>query len=206
MVTPGLLAEHDGNVVCIDELDKISAKDQGGLLQAMEEGYYTVVKGKHRVRFRAEVRIIASANDKNKIQKPLLDRFDFVFELRNPDKEERKRNVEKLVEQFFGISEVPNIQILYNYLQWIYSYEPQVEDLEKIKEVMKSYIELTNVNFEEYSYRSLELSILRIAYALAKLNKQTVNPETVVKAIRLKDKTLTPTQYKYLMAVAKNII
>ena len=172
----------------------------------MEEGYYTVVKGKHRAKFRAEVRIIASANDKNKIQKPLLDRFDFVFQLRNPDKEERKRNVEKLVEQFFGISEVPNIQILYNYLQWIYSYEPQVEDLEKIKEVMKSYIELTNVNFEEYSYRSLELSILRIAYALAKLNKGTVNPETVVKAIRLKDKTLTPTQYKYLMAVAKNII
>jgi len=205
-VTPGLLAQYDGNVVCIDEVDKLSVKDQGGLLQAMEEGYYTIVKAKHRAKFRAEVRVIASANDINKITKPLLDRFDFVFELKNPAREERKKNIGALVDQFFGAYQAPSIQILYDYLQWISNFEPRVEEIDKIKEVMRAYIELTNQNLEEKSYRSLELSILRVAYAIAKLSRQNVNAEHVVKAIKLKDQTLTREQYRYLIAIAKGLI
>ena len=37
-ITPGLLADYDGNIVLPDELDKMSGLDQSGLLQAMEEG------------------------------------------------------------------------------------------------------------------------------------------------------------------------
>ncbi|RLE65011.1 MAG: hypothetical protein DRJ38_04535 [Thermoprotei archaeon] len=205
-VTPGILADYDGHIVCIDELDKIPPKDQSGLLQAMEEGFYTIVKGKHRARFRAEVRVIASANDKSRITTPLLDRFDFVFELRNPDKEERAKHVDKLVEQFFGEYKTPDTRVLLDYLQWITAYEPKVKDIDKVKEVMKAYIELTNIDFDKYSYRSLELSILRIAYAIAKLSRNDITPEHIVKAITLKDHTLTKEQIRYLYAVAKGLI
>ena len=81
-VTPGVLAEADGGIICIDELDRLSQKDQNALLQAMEEGTYIVIKGKHRQRLRANVVVIASANERKKIQKALLDRFDFIHELK----------------------------------------------------------------------------------------------------------------------------
>lgn len=204
-VTPGVLAEYDGHIVCIDEIDKIPPRDQGGLLQAMEEGAYTVVKGKHRTRFRAEVRVIASANDLNKVIPPLRDRFDFIIELKIPSRDERANMVDKIVDEFFGRYNTDS-NILHEYINWISGFEPGVEDLETIKKVMREYIKLTNNDIESFSVRSLELSVLRIAYALAKLEKKNVTPLHVVKAIRLKDPTLNNTQYKYLAAIAEKII
>ena len=206
-VTPGALAEAHGSVMCIDELDKMSPKDQDALLQAMEEGRYTIIKGKHRETFRAEVRVVAAANDMNKISRPLLDRFDFVFQLRTPTKEERAKNVDVLVDSFFGMLETPKERVLIEYLYWIKPFEPKVtpEEASKIKEVLRSYLKLSNVDVESKSYRSLELSILRIAYALAKLEKKDITAEHVVRAIKLKD-GITEEQYKYLMAIAKGLI
>jgi len=205
-VTPGALAEADGMMLAIDELDKMKAQDQSALLQAMEEGQYTIIKGKHRERFRAEVRVIAAANDINRIQKPLRDRFDFVIELKVPSKEERAENAPVLVDQFFGNYEAPEEEILHEYLAWIRDFEPSVENAERIKDVIKSYIRLTSQDLSEVSYRSLELSILRVAYALAKLQKSDVNPEHTVRAITLKDNTLTKEQIRYLEAVAKGLV
>jgi len=205
-VTPGALAEADGSVMAIDELDKMSWRDQSALLQAMEEGQYTIIKGKHRERFRAEVRVVAAANDINAIQKPLIDRFDFVFQLRAPTKEERAENVDKLVDAFFGQMKVPSEDILREYLLWIRDFEPCVENVAKIKEVLKAYINLTNSDLSEKSYRSLELSILRIAYALAKVEKRNLTPMHVVKAIKLKDPNLSEAQLKYLSAIANGVI
>ena len=206
-ITPGALNEAHGMVMCIDELDKMSYKDQSALLQAMEEGQYTIVKGKFRERLKAEVRVIAAANEIEKIQKPLLDRFDFVFVLNTPTKRERAENVGKLIEEFFGMMDnKPNEDILTEYLSWIQGFEPGVTDIDRVKEVMKSYINLTNDDLTEKSYRSLELSILRVAYALAKLEKKDMSPEHVVKAIRLKDRTLTSDQLRYLTAIARGLL
>jgi len=67
---------------------------------------------------------------------------------------------------------------------------------------MREYLKLTKLNVEEKSVRSLELSILRIANALAKLSMSNVTPLKVVDAITLKDPTLTSTQVAYLRMVA----
>ena len=71
-IHPGLLARSDGSVLLVDELDKMSIEDQNGLLQAMEEGEYIITKGKNRQNFKAEVRVIATCNNINKIQQPLV--------------------------------------------------------------------------------------------------------------------------------------
>jgi len=210
-VTPGALAEADGHIICIDELDKMSPKDQSALLQAMEEGRYTIIKGKHRQTFEAEVRVIAACNDIKKIQKPLLDRFDFVIELKLPEdskkvREKRAKDAEELVDIFFGLKEVPNTTVLNRYLEWIKNYDPKPTDIDRIKAVIRSYIHMTGLNLTEKSYRSLELSILRIAYALAKLHKSDITPETVVKAIELKDPTISAEQIRYLTAIAKGLV
>jgi len=49
------LAETHGNVLCIDELDKFSSRDQEGLLQAMEEGECVIRKGRIKETIKAEV-------------------------------------------------------------------------------------------------------------------------------------------------------
>jgi len=203
--TPGLLADAHMGVLCLDELDKMKHQDQTGLLQAMEEGKYTVVKGKHREQLKAEVRVIAAANDITKVQRPLLDRFDFIFELKPPSREERSKNVQTLIQSFFfGDDNDVDVRILREFLEWIRDYEPEVSEdqLKRISEVIRSYINMTRNNIEEISYRALELSILRIAYAIAKVRRSDVTAESVVEAIAMKDKTLSSEQLRYLKAVA----
>ena len=199
------MAEADGNILCIDELDKFKRKDLDGLLEAMEEGQYTVRKGKIKEKVRAEVRIIASANEVDKLPKALIDRFDFVYELKVLPREERAEKSEKLVEQFFYESET-NTEILKAYLDWIADFQPMPENIDRIKKVIREYIKITNLNLDIYSYRSLELSILRIAYAMAKLRRENVTPLTVVQAIKMKDPTLNNGQTQYLTAIAKGAI
>ncbi|RLJ04918.1 MAG: hypothetical protein DRP18_04080 [Candidatus Aenigmatarchaeota archaeon] len=191
-MTPGLLADYDGNLVLLDELDKMSGKDQAGLLQAMEEGYYTIVKGRHRERFKAEVRVVATANNINKITKPLLDRFDFIFEVRTMPREERAEGVKTIVENFFGNGEKKGHKVLRAYLNWISDFEPMIEegDTPIVVEMLKRYILLTKTAIDEVSYRNLELSILRIAYAMAKLEKSNIKPKYVEEAIVFKDRML----------------
>jgi len=101
-IYPGLLAQCNGFVLLADELDKMSAKDQNGLLQTMEEGEYIITKGKNRQAFKAEVRVIASCNDINKIQQPLVDRFDFPFKVERVSRIQRAEYVSDIIDSFMG--------------------------------------------------------------------------------------------------------
>lgn len=190
-ITGGLLHQYDSNVICIDELDKMNARDQNGLLQAMEEGEYMIVKGKKREKFRAEIRAIASANEIGKITKPLLDRFDFIFYLERPSRNDRAEHTPNLVKNFLGKNTEQEINILTSYLQWIKDFEPTVTDeqvLEKITQLIQMYIRKTHTDIDSISFRNLEHSILRISYALAKLEKSNIETKHVKEAIMFKDK------------------
>lgn len=201
-IKPGLLADCNGNLIFLDELDKMASKDQSGLLQALEEGAYTIVKGSQRERFDAEVRVIAGANELKKIQRPLLDRFDFIFYVGTTPRRERADNVDKLVNSFISREE-DNSKIITGYMEWIKDHDVNVfpDDEIKIKDLIRDYILRTTTNIDYVSYRSLELSILRIAYASARLERKTMDSSHVEKAIWLKDQILrgivgvyTPTQ------------
>jgi len=205
-ITAGLLADAHQHIICIDELDKMGYRDQDGLLQAMEEGQYTITKGKHREWFDAEVRVFAAANNTNKIHKPLRDRFDFTFELKKPTRDERLESVDAIVDIFFDEYREDKSQILLDYLNWIQDFEPKAENKEEIKQVLKSYIKLTKAPIEEMSYRALEESMLRIAYAVAKLHKRNVTPLDVVEALKMKDSTLNDEQIALLKARAKGVL
>jgi len=191
-ITPGLLADYDGNIVLPDELDKMSGLDQSGLLQAMEEGKYMIVKGKQRMEFDAEVRVIAGANQLDKIVKPLQDRFDFIFKLSVVKREKRAENVDKLIKAFFGTNEMEKSQLILEYLRWVKDFKPVIEeqDFEAISEMMAMYIRKTSTKIDNVSIRNLEMSILRIAYAMAKLEKSNIKPKHVKRAILFKNAVL----------------
>jgi len=191
-ITPGLLADCDGSIVLVDELDKMSPKDQNGLLQAMEEGSYMIIKGKNRERFNAEVRIVASTNSLEKIQRPLLDRFDFIFHVGTTTRQERARNVSKLVDSFLDSKEKDYTTTIIKFFNWINDYDTKIafEDKKAIDRLIENYILHTETNIKYVSYRSLELSILRIAYAMARLERRNITVAHVNYAIWLKDQIL----------------
>ena len=191
-IHPGLLAKSNGSVLLVDELDKMSVEDQNGLLQAMEEGGYIITKGKNRQVFKAEVRIIATCNDINKIQQPLVDRFDFPFKVARVSRIQRAEYVSNIIDSFMGKNAKDYSLVVKAYLEWARAAKTRIEPADEptIKKAIKDYILNSDANIEGISYRSLEFSILRIAYALALLERSKIKDSHINFAIELKDTIL----------------
>lgn len=188
-ITPGLLSRYSGHVLLVDELDKMKPSDQNGLLQAMEEGSYTITKGKQSQQFQAEVRIMASCNDLSKIQRPLLDRFDFPIQVQRIQRVQRAEFVSDILDSFMGKEGKNYSAVVRGYIQWARNNVTKVDVSHEglIKDAIKEYILETDADIEGISYRSLEFSILRIAYAIALLEKSMIKERHVLEAIRMKD-------------------
>jgi len=188
-ITPGLLSRYSGHVLLVDELDKMKPSDQNGLLQAMEEGSYTITKGKQSQQFQAEVRIMASCNNLSKIQRPLLDRFDFPIQVLRIQRVQRAEFVSDLLDTFMGKEGKDYSAVVRGYIQWARNNVTKVDVSQEglIKDAIKDYILETDADIEGISYRSLEFSILRIAYAIALLEKSMIKQRHVLEAIKMKD-------------------
>ncbi|MBS3749297.1 MAG: ATP-binding protein [Candidatus Thermoplasmatota archaeon] len=188
-ITPGLLSRYSGHVLLVDELDKMKPSDQNGLLQAMEEGSYTITKGKRSQQFQAEVRIMASCNNLSKIQRPLLDRFDFPIQVQRIQRVQRAEFVSDIIDSFMGKGGKEYSAVVRGYIQWARNNVTKVDVSHErlIKDAIKDYILETNSSIEGISYRSLEFSILRIAYAIALLEKSMIKQRHVLEAIKMKD-------------------
>ena len=191
-IHPGLLARCNGSVLLVDELDKMSFDDQNGLLQTMEEGEYIITKGKNRQAFKAEVRVIATCNDINKIQQPLVDRFDFPFKVARISRIQRAEYVSNIIDSFTGKDAKDYSLVVKAYLNWARTAKTRIDPVDEsaIKTAIKNYILNTDSNIEGVSYRSLEFSILRIAYALALLERSKIREGHINFAIELKDTIL----------------
>lgn len=197
-ITPGLLARYDGNILLVDELDKMKNEDQNGLLQAMEEGSYTITKGKYSQQFQAEVRVMASCNNLSKIQRPLIDRFDFPIKVSRIPRVQRAEYVSDIIDSFKGKEAKDYSAVVSAYLEWARRKIPMIdpEDEASIKDAIKNYILETEANVELVSYRSLEFSILRMAYAIATLEQNDMKKHHVQQAIDLKDVLLKNFTFK----------
>ncbi|MDQ3902988.1 MAG: AAA family ATPase [Thermoproteota archaeon] len=62
-------------ITIIDEIDKMSIKDQEGLLTMMERGNFTNTKVRNTKTVRASAAIFATSNSIERLSKPLLSRF-----------------------------------------------------------------------------------------------------------------------------------
>lgn len=186
----GALVNADRGLLLLDELDKAKAEDMNALLSAMEHGKFKVNIGGIDEYFNAEVRVIATSNYIDRIPPQLLDRFDFIFEVKRPSIEERKEEVDLLVDSFFGdIDPSASAFELAMFLQHIANFTPKIvpEEKEKIKQLFKAYIDLRRGGLSEMSRRQFEVSVLRIAYTYAKIHMRDLRANDVLEAIRLKD-------------------
>jgi MoxR-like ATPase len=62
-------------IIIIDEIDKMSMKDQEGLLTMMERGNFTSTKVRNTRTVKANIVIFATSNSTERLSKPLLSRF-----------------------------------------------------------------------------------------------------------------------------------
>jgi MoxR-like ATPase len=103
---PGMvdyLLSHDVRYLLLDEVEKMSKKDQNVLLNLMETGILTSTKVKKTYEKKMNVSIFATTNDIDSISKPLRSRF-LEFSLPEYTFEEFDRLSVKLLGQRYGHS------------------------------------------------------------------------------------------------------
>jgi len=184
-IVKGALPLNDGGILCVDELDKFKGADQAGCLEAMENGTVTITKGRHRVRLDARVKVVAGANDADRIIPPLLDRFDFVFKLDNPDPETMKDIISNRID-FWGLKKTTNFDLLEKFLAYVKRFKPKLER-EKLKALMARYIAWRNANWSVRQYERF----IRIALAIARIRQRDCTVSDMLDAIKLGDPELT---------------
>jgi Holliday junction DNA helicase RuvB len=75
-----VLEEERPKIICIDELDKMSKQFQNQLLNFLESGHVKVDQQRRRYDFVIKgAKVFASANEINRISKPLQSRFRKLF-------------------------------------------------------------------------------------------------------------------------------
>lgn len=177
----GVLPKANGEVVAIDELDKFKKKDRQGLLEAMSDGEVTLRGGGKEQQLQAEVRCIGGCNRTDNFSPELLSRFDWHFKLKKPDKDKTKDILDDRIDNFFREKDNYDGHDLHNYLQYIKHFQPRMSDevrakFKKLKDLFVEYVE------EETSPRSGE-AIIRVTFAIAKLNHRDVHEKDILRAM-----------------------
>lgn len=180
----GLLPMHNRGVVAIDELDKLSRHDQAGCLSAMEEGLVAIHVGKHHEILDAEVIVVATSNDPDRLTPELMDRFDFVLETPEPTVQDARVIIDARI-RTWGYGRREPLEELGRYLAWVRSFEPDLDD--KARELASREAQHLAREVQDRGVvriRRLE-TLVRASLAHARLHRRDVTCEDVEAAANL---------------------
>lgn len=199
-VVPGALPRNDNDTLLVEELDKIDPQEREGLLESLSAGYVKITVGDHTKRLNARTRVVATANEIDSFSQPLLDRFDIKIELPQLDAQQQKEvmhyvidNWEKRVEGYGG-------GLLSAYLSTLRGTRAKIsEDMRELcKKAVDTYIGLVK---DDLGTTRGKQALIRIAQAIAKLNRRDVRPRDIAKAVEIFDCDLNITQINTIKRV-----
>ncbi len=181
-LTLGALCVNHKGCVGVNELDKFSGEDMAGLLDSMEEGVIPVAVGKfigHMLP--AETIVVASANDIFRVKPEVVSRFDFVVKTQLPTRTLAKDMWADMVDNW-DLPKAKQTEELGKFLKWVRDFDPQIPQSvrDKAKELGHTYIEYAG----EVRPRRLQ-SIIRVAKALARLNRRDVEIGDMERSLKL---------------------
>lgn len=172
----------------MDDFDRSELK---ALTQAMESGEYEITKAREHKELKAEVRVIACCNSMDRLPKPVVDRFDFIINTEIPSIDKAKDITTYIYENWWE-DDPTDGHSLKKYIGWCRPYTPEKpsdEDMDEIMEIKNNYIEETG----RVDVREKE-SFLRVAEAIAKLNRSRITTDMYKRAIDLVDPEYNITQ------------
>ena len=131
VIKPGLAAMASGGILVLDELDKAKPDFKLGLLEIMEQNTITLGKNMKPLKFKAEVRIIATCNPRsenwantNKLELSDLDlpntiisRFDLIIPVRSNRTEEDWKKLSDFIIDSYTKDPSANDDLLAKFLQ-----------------------------------------------------------------------------------------
>jgi len=181
-----------GAICVLNEIGRTTAEDQGFLLDVMEEGEFTINKYGINSKIKSPTVIVASANPTNPINniddkidinqipiiKPVIDRFDLVFVLRDSNDEEGLRKYAQ--QRMDNLTETaPNHNTyLKKHIAYSKQFNPVLTDDAKTI-IVEYYVRITQssrqISIKFRSKRTLE-TLVRIAKCISKLKlKNEIN-------------------------------
>lgn len=173
--SPGVLSKYP--IVCVDEMDKICTANRNGILEAMSDGVITVTTGGDSVTYEAQVRIIACCNDASVFTPEQLDRFDFVYYLKKPDKEMLKKIFRHKL--LFRKEEPKPPYWLKRFLDYIQEREiDPLADIDSIIQLIDEHIDTA----ENPTPRRID-NILRVAKVISSIRGRPICDNYIIKAI-----------------------
>ena len=214
-VYPGVVAMAHKGIAIIDEIDKTHKEDYGDHNNAMNDMLVTVAKANVKAKIDAETSYLATANPKNRIftdygepyfeqidmPKDFQDRFDIIFPmLPATDVGSKERIMDIMLDRHVSKEEQKswNPEFSHEFIRNYVAYCRRVNPRPKLSKSLFKIIKerLTNLmqprgeDQAKISFRQLE-SILRFAYASARLRLRDISEQDIDLAFELKYKSFT---------------
>ncbi len=179
----GLLVRAHRGLAVIEEADEMDEDAYGAALTSLGESGIIEIRD---MRLPAEVRgvMIGNYNSKKEIinrhGESLFNRFEFIIYFGGLDKKQKSAAID-LQYDYFRQPKKPTETIkLKKYLSWVRDFEPSIpeDQLKKIKKYKHEKI-------EEFENVREGISIMNVAYTIARLNHRNVTLEDYKKAFNL---------------------
>ncbi len=206
-VQKGLLLLANDGLCCIDELNLMKKADRAALYSAMEKGIVTYDKGSTHKSFKANVRILATANPTGDrfvgkslsiiqqqvpFDSALLSRFHLVYVVRKPGLQELVSITRKIIKSSATRLREEDIEYLRGYVER--AHQLDVEFDKHHATLIANFIEDAKRNEANYLVEigpRLVHGIMRMAQARARMLFRTKTEEQDVKeAINLVEQSL----------------
>ena len=176
-----LLAKQDLGIVCMDDIEKVSAVDD--MRDVMERGGYKLVKGGKDEWHNARCTIVGACNDMSKMSPAIMSRFDLVYEYRTPSPSEMTKITNAIL---FREDEAEDV--IKNYLLAAQLWKPDfsLDSKEEVSAYFNEYY--TKYPSDKYSGRWFQ-SVRRIAVAHAKLGLTDLTLDHFIRALEMKNQS-----------------
>jgi len=207
VIYPGIVPMASGGVALIDEIDKTHEDDYGEHNNAMNDMEVPISKANVKGKLDTVTSYLATANPEERVftdtgsyfsqidmPRDFLDRFDYIFVMMDPsDEKERDRIMDVMLERHLDSEKEKSWkpefshEFITKYVAYCRRKDPKCPS-SVFPEIKKQLLELMQPRDEgqtRVSFRQLE-SVMRFAYASARLHLRDVTEEDVRLAIGLK--------------------